>query len=339
MEFLDRYLKAVRSYLPDEQKDDIINELSENIRSQVEEKEAELGRPLNESESEAILKQHGHPLIVAGRYRQDHRRFAFGREWIGPVLFPFYAKVLSFNLGITSAVLLIIFAALMAAGQPLSLLENIPSVFFYQLLIQFGIVTIIFSIMDRHLAKFPDRWDPRRPKYPDPYYPNLLKKDTQHVPRLESISQLISLCIAIVWLRVLQRVPFLIFGGAAGFLRLAPVWHQFYWPVVLIALAGMVQAGINLVRPDWVRLRTVVRTGMGIAALVMWCFLLKVGPWVVLGEVPADKISDHARTADIINQCVFYSLLFAVIVSAGQLLRDLFRLVRGAPSRAPSRVS
>ena len=89
MEILDQYLKSVRSCLPAAQRDDIINELSENLRAQVEDKEGTLGRSLNEGEVEAILKQHGHPLIVASRYRQDQRSVAFGPQIIGPVLFPF----------------------------------------------------------------------------------------------------------------------------------------------------------------------------------------------------------------------------------------------------------
>jgi hypothetical protein len=39
MELLDRYLKSVRSCLPEAQREDIINELSENIRAQIEDKE------------------------------------------------------------------------------------------------------------------------------------------------------------------------------------------------------------------------------------------------------------------------------------------------------------
>ena len=68
MELVDRYLKSVRSCLPAAQRDDIISELSENLREQIEDREGELGRPLNESEVEALLKQHGHPLVVASRY-------------------------------------------------------------------------------------------------------------------------------------------------------------------------------------------------------------------------------------------------------------------------------
>ncbi len=155
MTILDNYLKAVRSYLPQAQKDDIIQELSENIRSQVEDKESELGRPLNDVEMQAILKGHGHPLVVAGRYRQDEGSFTFGKQLIGPALFPFYTQVLSFNLGVTSIVILIIFTALIAGGQPVSLLNGLPSVFFYQLTIQFGVITLIFATVEQTSGQVP----------------------------------------------------------------------------------------------------------------------------------------------------------------------------------------
>ena len=87
MDVVARYLKTVRSGLAGPQRDDIIRELSENLRSQVEDKESELGRPLSEAEVEAILKAHGHPLIVAGKYRQEQRSFTFGKQLVGPVLF------------------------------------------------------------------------------------------------------------------------------------------------------------------------------------------------------------------------------------------------------------
>src|SRR5260370_32357604 len=81
MELLDRYLQAVKFWLPKAQKQDIIAELSEDIRSQIEEKENELGRKLNEAEVEAILIQRGSPIVVANRYLPH-------RHCIGPFLFP-----------------------------------------------------------------------------------------------------------------------------------------------------------------------------------------------------------------------------------------------------------
>lgn len=99
MEILDSYLKTVASALPLAQRDDIVRELSENIHSEIEDKESELGRPLTEAELEALIKRHGHPLLVASRYRQDQRSFSFGRQLIGPTLFGFYTKVLAWPSG------------------------------------------------------------------------------------------------------------------------------------------------------------------------------------------------------------------------------------------------
>src|SRR5215471_17625660 len=120
MEILDRYLKAVAKALPEAQREDIIRELSEDIRSEMEDKQSELGRPLTEAEQQALLKQRGNPLLLAARYHQDDRRVAFGRELIGPVLYPFYIKVLSFNLGLTFIVIGTIFLALSVSGQRIS---------------------------------------------------------------------------------------------------------------------------------------------------------------------------------------------------------------------------
>ena len=119
MQIVDRYLQSVKTCLSAAQADDIIEELSENISAQIEDKESELQRSLTEAEVEAILKQHGHPLLVASRYRQEQRSVSFGRQIIGPALFPFYIRVLKFNLGLTSIILIVIFAALFAGGQPI----------------------------------------------------------------------------------------------------------------------------------------------------------------------------------------------------------------------------
>ena len=57
MELIERYLQAVKFALPQAQQDDIIKELRDNILSQVEDKEAELGRPLAGSEQVELLKK------------------------------------------------------------------------------------------------------------------------------------------------------------------------------------------------------------------------------------------------------------------------------------------
>jgi len=87
-ELIDRYLQAVRFWLPrTHRQDDLIAELGEDLRSQFEDKESELGRPLDKAGMSAILKRCGSPMMVAGRIGPQ-------RHLIGPALFPIYEFVL-----------------------------------------------------------------------------------------------------------------------------------------------------------------------------------------------------------------------------------------------------
>jgi len=157
MDLIRRYVQAVKKCLPKGQRDDIGRELSANILSQFEDKEAEFGRPLNEAEQETILKQHGNPALVASRFRQNQRTLAFGRVLIGPAVFPFYEVVLWIDLGLTAIVCIVV---TIAFGKPI--LPTVPAILTH-LLLQFVIVTLIFTAAQKHLARFPNRWDPRKP--------------------------------------------------------------------------------------------------------------------------------------------------------------------------------
>ena len=150
MNLLNRYLQAVARLLPKARRDDIIAELRANIVSQMEDREAGLGRSLTEDEQAEILRHHGNPTLVAGRYREGNLGLAFGVQLIGPELFPFYRNILLLNMGIT---LLILF--------PVSLIGRavFPSIFF-PLVMQVTIITLIFSLLNRY--KVFDKWDPRK---------------------------------------------------------------------------------------------------------------------------------------------------------------------------------
>ena len=101
MTLVERYVRAVRDFLPRAQKDDISNELSDSIQSRFEDEAASRGRPLTEDEQVAILRSLGHPMAVAARFRGDDRSVRFGGQLIGPELFPTYLTVLRINLAIT----------------------------------------------------------------------------------------------------------------------------------------------------------------------------------------------------------------------------------------------
>ena len=140
MKLLKHYLKAVKIYLPREQKKDIISELRENLLSKIEDREEELDRPLTELEQEAILREHGNPMEVAARYGIPHRCVSFGRELIGPALYPWYIMVLWLHFGLA---ILIHTSLAVYKDLPWSIIG-----FLFTLSIQFGSVTLVFIILD-----------------------------------------------------------------------------------------------------------------------------------------------------------------------------------------------
>src|SRR5215469_18237303 len=112
MELIDRYLQAGKGMLPRKQQDDVVRELNDEILSRVEEKEAALGRPLTEDEQVTLLKQMGHPMLVASRYRSS-------RYLINPTMFAIYWMVLRLMLAVVFVAMGVSAVAVAATGQGL----------------------------------------------------------------------------------------------------------------------------------------------------------------------------------------------------------------------------
>ena len=84
MTLTERYLKAVAAQLPKAAREDIVAELRDAIQTRMEERQEELGRPLTEADEEAVLREFGHPLSVAGRYGSGPQHV------VGPELYPWW---------------------------------------------------------------------------------------------------------------------------------------------------------------------------------------------------------------------------------------------------------
>ena len=88
MKQIDRYLRAIKFFLPKPHQNDILAEISEDIHSQIDDLEAERGRKLNDAEIAAVLKKRGSPNLVAGAYLPQ-------KYLIGPAWYPLYCWVLT----------------------------------------------------------------------------------------------------------------------------------------------------------------------------------------------------------------------------------------------------
>lgn len=319
MKLLDRYLQAVRALLPRGQQDDILQELSDAILSQMEDQEAELGRPLTEAEQEIILNRHGSPMQVAGRYQKDQRSVAFGGQLIGPVLFPLYGKILLLNLAITLVVSGVA-AVAFASHQPM--LQTAMAMLSH-FIFQFAIVTGIFTLAQRSGDKFPWGWK-------SPAASRSTAKDERRIPRSQSIAELIVLVVFLPWLPTLPFYPRTIFGDGIALLRFGPGAQILFKAVFPLILLGVIRSCILLVRPRWVQFYWVMRLAATSASLVVLGLSLRMGQWVVLanpgGGDPAHKLAWLAEKLDRGAGFALISLLVGCAVVWGVELRRLVRL-------------
>ncbi|HEV3317247.1 MAG TPA: hypothetical protein VG488_09775 [Candidatus Angelobacter sp.] len=339
MELLDQYLKTIKTFLPKEQQDDIIRELSENLRSQMEDHEAELGRPLTQAEQEAILQQHGNPMVVAGRYQRQNRNLAFGRQLIGPVLFPLYIKILSLNLGLTAAAIFVIGFAM---GQGLEL-----GAFLIHAVIQFAIVTLVFAAAERYLLRSKDYWNPRDFGLPtkgkqspflwlESFSRVVTSVDPSKVARSESVALIIfNLILALWWIAIPSYLVRTMLGAAGAFLKLGPGCTVLYLPILFLAIAGMVQPIVNLFRPQWTWLPAAWRTISTAIFVAVLCFSLKTGSWVVLTD-SSDKLVQHQQAIETVNHACRLGLAIGISICIVIFLLELRLLQRRRSHSLPA---
>jgi hypothetical protein len=325
MDLLERYLNAVKTCLPKGEQDDIIRELSDDIRSQVEDSESELGRPLTDPELEALLKKFGHPMLLAARYQPR-------RHLIGPTIFPFYWFTLKVSLGIALVVHLALALALLVSGRPVQdIVQTMARFPLGGALIVFAWVTILYAAADLVLArlKITERWSPQRLP--------AVKPDAARGSRWQAWFELVAMIVFVGWWLAAQHYPYLILGPGAAFLRLAPVWQSFYIPILLLMLAMLSIQCLKIARPDWKRAHSAARLVVNGVGLVVVYRLLNAGSLIVwTGQ--AESIEHADRVADLAHLAAVSFLVLIAVATLIDMFKDVRRLT-GWQTQTPSRAN
>jgi len=308
MELLDRYLQSVKMMLPRRQRDDVIRELSDEILSQVEEQEAALGRPLTEDEQVALLKQLGHPMLLAARYRKQ-------RYLIDPTIFAIYWIVLRLVVVVVFLAMAVAAVAVAATGQGLGAALGILWRFPFAALSVFAWVTIVFVILDVIQIKFNffAKWDPRT-------LPKLTKREPK-TSMTESIAALVLGAIFGVWWLVGLKHQFLIFGPGVSVIHFGAVWQTLYPLFVVLVVADMVHHAANVVRPAWEKGRVAVRLLFRALTLLALYFLINTRELLVPGEAAPPNLQPIVNS---LNTAIHIGLIVAAIVNAAQIAWDIY---------------
>jgi len=317
MDLVERYLKAVAAQLPKETRDDIVAELRDDIMGRIEDLEARLGRAPSDDEVEALLREVGHPLTVAARYRPGPQAL------IGPELYPWWMFGVKVGLAVMVCVTLIGLAVRVLVGDVYlgqAIGQGVASLFNGAVSI-IGILTVAGFILERQEKKpdFIAKWrvkdlglfelggtldadDWGRKLAGDWSEPKArpgaaVRKGAEMSPVARAVASAIGWTVVLLWwtglLPVMSIRPEELAGVVDGVdygLILRQIVEAAYWPVTLFAVCRI---GFDLVRAASggnARLTALGELAFGAAAawaaLWIW-FWSPLSPVIWVGTVTA----------------------------------------------------
>jgi len=318
VDLIERYLANVRILLPKLQRDDIIAELREVLTGCREEEGAKLGHPLTLAEEESLLREFGHPVLVAARYRPQ-------QYLIGPELYPLYSFVLKIALAfVAGAALLvgIILGTLASGSVPDTPVGIAVRIAWNGTFGAIGSITLIFEILQRYSKQLQlfSNW---------PHEPPGLKKASSRVTHFSNrIAGIVANAVFIlVWIRLVPVSSPLPAGDGQGLhVSLAPVWQTLYVPVVVAALYAIAVHAVRLTEKGRGRFGHVLDLSLQILLIVFTIALYAGHSVVVTGNgVPAQAVANLDR---VLNMTVRLTLQVIMCVAVIRGCYDLWKLLR-----------
>jgi hypothetical protein len=341
MDLVERYLNSIKPLLPGDQKEDIIAELREEIRSRVDEKEAELGRKLKSGELEAILKAMGNPLEVAARYGS-------GRSLIGPTVYPAYMLALKITLAVMACgqlVAAVVRTAVdVARGEPFLLAAHLGQAigdFWVSALFVGGLITLIAAIVERTNPELKfENWKPQ--SLPRPAAPPKLKHRAPATRAENALAFAINVAFFLWLLGYLE-------AGAAypeylspdrwmekTGLALAPIWWQGLFILMLAGIAAnAVRHAVLFAWPTSQRRAAAAKLACNAVGLVFCAAVVQAGP--LFTATPA--FSSNPKVGEVlhaVNEATRLGFTAVGAIIALTSLIELWRLFGPRKQLAPA---
>lgn len=340
IELIDRYLQAVRFWLPKSRRqEEVLAELGDDLHSQIEEKESQLGRPLDKSEISEVLKRCGAPMVVASRLGPK-------TYLIGPTLYPIYMFVMKMVLlwiMVPVFVFIVGPSILASTGSWAAATGETIANLWSGLFVAAGIITLVFAILERSHAHeaVAHKWDPL--SLPP------VRKQERKTSLVHAVCELAFNWFGLVWLLLLPHYPALIFGPAAAFLVPGPIWHRFYLPIILFSVTALARSAIMLAKPQWGWFPPASHLLQTIFGMTILHFMLNAvgqtphGDWQFVALTGAARNSvQYIRVAAVVNVSILIGLVcswlgfgIALAVQAWELLKYLRNAVRRERQATP----
>ncbi len=141
------------------------------------------------------------------------------------------------------------------------------------------------------------------------------------------------------WWLAVPYFPALLLGSASHEGSLAPSWHRFYLPILLLLVIGIAQRAANLARPAWSGLVPSARLLVNAVALGLQYPMIKNYPYVLASSGTAN-FAHATEIANNFNGLILWGLLswlwvyhlISIFAYAWYCRPYLHRLLRGKAS-------
>jgi hypothetical protein len=258
-------------------------------------------------------------MLVAGGYLPQ-------RSLIGPAVFPAYRFVLRLVIGwiLTPVFVLVVGpATVLTSRNPSAALIWTAWTLVMAAVFAFGVITLVFAILERYPFETTFQWNPRRlPRVP----PAKAAIGPRRVSRFTGIAEVLAgICASLIWIDIARFPMSLEVHGVD--IAAAPIWHSFFWPILLVTLARAAAGLITWLRPWWIRARLWTILAADAVTLVLIGALASMGPWVLVAApgLPAAGVASANHWA---NVGVGICLSVAWIVTLVNAVRAARRLVK-----------
>lgn len=314
MQLITNYLDNIKDHLPEELQQEVCDELEASIYGQVEDKQQELNRDLNEKEVEEILLQIGHPMRVASAYLP-------GQEVVGKELFPAYKKALEITL--TVAFVIIILTMVPAMFETRSIIGGAISIFAEIIdtsLYVFAVVTLVFYLMGYYGVDLNEiyAWSPKDLKG---------KAPKLKISRVETGFELVIYIAFLAWWNNLFTWPADIFHeGQSATVSLSGEWIKVALSINIVMVLSVLVGIHKFIIASWTKFSLATDIALSLAAIAICFQISQFYEFVVYSEEFAQNENwETVRT--IMNNIVYSFLIVISVISAWEIFSNFKKII------------
>jgi hypothetical protein len=329
MERIDLYIQEVGQHLPAKNRADIQKEIQSMIEDMLDDESRVQGKAPDDEMAIEILKRLGPPEQLAASYNPP-------RYLIGPKLYPHFIAALKIALMVIGILAMVGlgFSLTLSVHTPADIpqaIADILSSVFGALLEAFGVIVIVFSVLERTMIDLKDKnksWDPRTLK---------AQPDNERVKFGSEITSIIFIVLALIVFNLYPQWIGVAFNNAGQWTFhpvLAPVffskflpWFNILWVCQLVYHFVAANTGRQTQMLRWASVALdVCVIGLAVAILTGPA-IVALDPSAIGWKVSTETGQTLGNLFNMIVRMVCAVLIVVSLVEVGQELYHTFRKV------------